>query len=165
MKRTQIFILTGIIVFLLAGCINGEIIPKNSPDVSPTPSVTQSPTPEDIVLPEELSIFFEELSMDETLKINIDEEGLLTREYSNVFGDSDTTSRNLSPEEIVRLIEVIQSNKFFELPERINDDSGITCMTFRYLTITFDGKSHRRGGDGDNRNFIAICEYIERLAG
>ena len=100
--------------------------------------------------------------------VKIDNEGLLSKEYinaENYEGDYNKKVRQLSPSEFVEIINVVQKNGFFNLPENVDGKTNITDQDARYLTITQNGVTHICNGyNTKNRKYLSICAYIEELA-
>jgi len=103
-------------------------------------------------------------------RINIDEEGTLTVEYSDYrdYGfDPAIITKELTHSQLTSLIDVLLTNDFFNLPRNMDDDSGeyVTSGPKRTLTLVHNGITYKREGyNTRNENFLAICKAIEKLA-
>lgn len=100
--------------------------------------------------------------------IHIDEKGLLVKEYVDAerYGDDfNAITKQLSHDELVELINVIQANNFFKFRENLDGNRNITDQDSRRLTITYDGKTHTSYGyNTRNTRYLAICAHIQQLA-
>ena len=99
--------------------------------------------------------------------VKINREGMLSKEYVSAEmyeGDFDMT-KQLSTDELMALIDVIQGNKFFSLPKNVDGNTNITDQDARYLTITYNGETNECNGYNTvNLRYSKICAYIEELA-
>ena len=87
-----------------------------------------------------------------TYAIHINEEGLLTKTYSQPRGHEPDSSRHLTHEELSQLVDVILENDFFNLPKRQTDGSADSAMegsTSTFITITVDGRNYISRGSGN----------------
>ena len=104
--------------------------------------------------------------MSYTVKIN--SEGMLFKEYLDAEmydGDFDMITKQLSPDDMKALINVIIKNRFFSLPENVDGKNNFTDQDARYLTITYNGETHVCNGyNTTNIRYSLICAYIEELA-
>jgi len=88
-----------------------------------------------------------------TYAIMIDEDGLLTKKYSQPRGHEPDLQRMLTHEEQSQLIDIIFENDFFNLPKRPADGSEESAMagsTSTFFTIAVDGKSYFISGSGNS---------------
>ena len=100
--------------------------------------------------------------------VRINSEGVLYKEYANAEmyeGDFGIITKQLSPDDMKALLDVILTNKFFSLPENVDGKNNITDQDARFLTITYNGETHVCNGyNTKNRKYSLICAYIEKLA-
>ena len=100
--------------------------------------------------------------------VTVDFEGTLSKEYVSADmyeGDFDKTTKQLSTDELMALIDVIEKNGFFKLPENVDGNTNITDQDSRSLTITYNGETHKCNGYNTmNQKYLRICAYIEELA-
>jgi len=109
--------------------------------------------PPETLQPGQFSITFDVMAAfpGGTYVIHIDEEGLLTKTYSQPRGHEPDTSRYLTHEELLQLVDVIFENDFFNLPKRQTDDSDDPApagSTSTFITITVDGINYISSGSG-----------------
>ena len=101
-------------------------------------------------------------------KICVTSDGVLSKEYWDAerYGEGyGPITKQLSQDELVDLIDIVIGKGFFQLPENVGGDTGMSDLDSSYLTITYNGKTHEcKGINTINVDYHAICNYIEKLA-